>query len=201
MPGDLSPVIAAATRWLLTAFPAAAGAMNYALAEAQARQAAAVAAALRYPTTLDIELLNLVGPGGSDRLESLTGADQHNMEEAEESWRTWVDETVVSWAANLLTDPCLAATAEAALSATEHGAGSAGGPRRLTIPSPRDHQAAPLLRHPDLLSPINGFPRAPGRLRTGGQLDHDRLAAVRGNHSTAVAAAARLRSGCPAASW
>ncbi|MFF3327468.1 hypothetical protein [Streptomyces sp. NPDC002889] len=160
MPGDLSPVIAAAARWLLTAFPAAAGALNYALAEAQARQAATVAAALRYPTTLDIELLNLLGPGGSDRLDALTGAEQQNMEEAEHSWRTWVDETVVSWAANLLADPRLAATAEAALSTTEHGAGNAGDPRRLTIPSPRDHHAAPLLRHPDLLSPITSLHRA-----------------------------------------
>ncbi|MFJ9818567.1 hypothetical protein ACIRU3_25575 [Streptomyces sp. NPDC101151] len=159
MPSDLSPVIAAATRWLLTAFPAAAGAMNYALAEAQARQAATIAAALRYPTTLDVELLNLLGPGGSGRLDALTGADQHHSGETEHSWRTWVDETVVSWAANLLADPDLATTAETALSATEHGASTVGDVRRLTMPSPRDHDAAPLLRHPDLLAPVGSVHR------------------------------------------
>ncbi|MFJ6632386.1 hypothetical protein ACIQMR_13430 [Streptomyces sp. NPDC091376] len=160
MPSDLSHVIAAATRWLLTAFPAAAGAMNYALAEAQARQAATVAAVLRCPTTLDVELLNMLGPGGSGRLDALTGADQHRAEEADRSWRTWVDETVVSWAANLLADPRLAARAASALSATEHGTGAAGDARRLTVPSRRDHDAAPLLRHPDLLGPIAGLHRA-----------------------------------------
>ncbi|MEU2157674.1 hypothetical protein ABZ532_22145 [Streptomyces sp. NPDC019396] len=160
MPSDLSPVIAAATRWLLTAFPAAAGALNYALAEAQARQAATVAAALRYPTTLDVDLMKLLGPGGSGGLDALTGADQRHGEGAEESWRTWVDETVVSWAANLLGDPRLAIRAEAALSFTEHGPSTAGDPRRLTVPSPRDHDAAPLLRHPDLLSPIARLHRA-----------------------------------------
>ncbi|MGI5405060.1 hypothetical protein ACQEVG_37620 [Streptomyces sp. CA-135486] len=160
MPSDLSPVIAAAMRWLLTAFPAATGALNYALAEAQARQAATVAATLRYPTSLDVGLLNILGPGGSDRLDALTGVVQQDRGEVDYSWRTWVDETVVSWAANLLADPCLAATAEAALSATEHGAVTAGDARRLTIPSPRDYHAAPLLRHPDLLSPIASLHRA-----------------------------------------
>ncbi|MFI2346609.1 hypothetical protein ACH492_06015 [Streptomyces sp. NPDC019443] len=159
MPSDLSPVIAAATRWLLNAFPAAAGAMNYALAEAQARQATTVAAALRYPTTLDVELLKILGPGGSGRLDALTGADQHRIAETQEAWRTWVDETVVSWAANLLADADLATRAEAALSATEHGADFAGDVRRLAIPTPRDHDAAPLLRHPDLLAPVGGVHR------------------------------------------
>lgn len=159
MPGGLSPVIAAATRWLLTAFPAAAGALNQALAEAQARQAVTIAAALRYPTTLDVELLDVLGPGGTGRLDALTGANQLSVEEAEQAWRTWVDETVVSWAANLLADPRLATTAEAALAATEHGIRMAGDARRLTLPGPRDHDAAPLLRHPDLLRPIAGLHR------------------------------------------
>jgi hypothetical protein len=154
MPSDLSPVIAAATRWLLSAFPPAAGPLNNALAEAQARQAATIAAALRYPTVLDAELLNMLGPGGSDRLDSVTGANAHPLKGAEYAWRTWVDETVVSWAACLLADADLAAVAAACLAATHHGADSVGDARRLTIPSPRDHRAAPLLRHPDLLSPI-----------------------------------------------
>ncbi|MGW3625672.1 hypothetical protein [Streptomyces sp. NPDC000880] len=154
MPSDLSPVIAASTRWLLSAFPPAVGPLNDALAEAQAWQAATIAAALRYPTVLDAELLNLLGPGGSDRLDSVTGADAQPLEGAEHAWRTRVDETVVSWAACLLADEDLAAVAAACLAATHHGADSVGVARRLTIPSPRDHRAAPLLRHPDLLSPI-----------------------------------------------
>ncbi|MFE7775105.1 hypothetical protein ACFU5O_14615 [Streptomyces sp. NPDC057445] len=154
MPSDLSPVIAAATRWLLSAFPPAAGPLNHALAEAQACQAATIAAALRYPTALDAGLLNLLGPGGSDRLDSVTGADVHPLEGPEHSWRTGVDETVVSWAACLLADADLATVAAACLAATHHGASSVGHARRLTIPSPRDNSAAPLLRHPDLLGPI-----------------------------------------------
>ncbi|MFB6779374.1 hypothetical protein ACFCX0_18545 [Streptomyces sp. NPDC056352] len=154
MPSDLSPVIAAAARWLLSAFPPAPGPLNDALAEAQAWQAATIAAALRYPTALDAELLNLLGPGGSDRLDAATGADTHPLDGAEYAWRTWVDETVVSWAACLLADADLATVAAACLAATHHGAGSVGNARRLTIPSARDQRAAPLLRHPDLVSPI-----------------------------------------------
>lgn len=154
MPSDLSPVIAASTRWLLSAYPPAAGPLNHALAEAQAGQAATIATALRYPTVLDAELLNLLGPGGSHRLDSVTGGDARPLEGAEYVWRTWVDETVVSWAACLLADADLAAVAAACLAATHHGAGNVGDARRLTIPSPRDVHAAPLLRHPDLLSPV-----------------------------------------------
>ncbi|MGW4914475.1 hypothetical protein ACWEQE_49070, partial [Streptomyces sp. NPDC004270] len=47
---DLTPVIAASTRWLLAAYPAPGGALSRALAEAQARQAVTLAATLRYPT-------------------------------------------------------------------------------------------------------------------------------------------------------
>ena len=57
---DLSPVIAATAQWLLRAYPACAGTLNAALAEAQARQAATVAAWLRYPTSVDAALLTLV---------------------------------------------------------------------------------------------------------------------------------------------
>ncbi|MGW3659880.1 hypothetical protein ACWD6R_31430 [Streptomyces sp. NPDC005151] len=154
MPSDLSPVIAAATRWLLSAFPLAPGPLNDALAEAQAWQAATIAAALRYPTVLDAELMNMLGPGGSDRLDAVTGTDAHPLEGTDYAWRTWVDETVVSWAACLLADADLATVAAACLAATHHGVGRVGDTRRLTIPSPRDHRAAPLLRHPDLVSPI-----------------------------------------------
>lgn len=151
---DLSPVIAASTRWLLSAFPPAFDPLDHALAEAQAWQAATIAAALRYPTALDAELLNLLGPGGSDRLDCITGADAHPLQGADHAWRTGVDETVVSWAACLLADADLAAVAAACLAATHHGADEVGTARRLTIPSQRDHRAAPLMRHPDLLSPI-----------------------------------------------
>ncbi|MGY4971709.1 hypothetical protein [Streptomyces sp. WAC01526] len=159
MPTDLSPVIAASTRWLLSAFPPAAGPLDHALAEAQASHAVTIAAALRYPTALDAELLHLLGPGGSARLDSVTGADAHPLEGAAHAWRTSVDETVVSWAACLLADAELAVVAAACLAATHHGAHGVGDARRLTIPSPRDQRAAPLLRHPDLLGPIAALHR------------------------------------------
>ncbi|MEV6785422.1 hypothetical protein, partial [Streptomyces sp. NPDC051098] len=134
MPSDLSPVIAASARWLLSAFPPAAGPLNDALAEAQARHAVAIAAALRYPTALDAELLDLLGPGGSGRLDAVTGADAHPLWAAEFEWRTRVDETVVSWAACLLADADLAAVAAACTAATHHGA---GGRRRTGRPDRR----------------------------------------------------------------
>ncbi|MEU3242648.1 MULTISPECIES: hypothetical protein [unclassified Streptomyces] len=154
MPSELSPVISASARWLLSAFPPAAGSLNHALAEAQAQHAVTIAAALRYPTPLDAELLGLLGPGGSGRLDYVTGADAPPPAGADHLWRTWVDETVVSWAACLLADADLAAVATACLAATHHGTHGIGSARRLTVPSPRDHRAAPLLRHPDLLDPI-----------------------------------------------
>ncbi|MER7675952.1 MULTISPECIES: hypothetical protein [unclassified Streptomyces] len=157
MPSELSPVISASARWLLSAFPPAAGSLNRALAEAQAQHAVTIAAALRYPTPLDAELLGLLGPGGSGRLDYVTGADAPPPAGADHLWRTWVDETVVSWAACLLADADLAAVATACLAATHHGTHGThgiGSARRLTVPSPRDHRAAPLLRHPDLLDPI-----------------------------------------------
>ncbi|MFF7129175.1 hypothetical protein ACF07Y_27360 [Streptomyces sp. NPDC016566] len=150
MPNDLTPVIAASTRWLLAAYPAPPGALSRALADAQARQATMLAAALRYPTSLDVQLLHLLAPSGSHRLDWLTGCDPHPDDTA---WRTWVDETVVSWAACLLADPVLAARAHQALTATEHH-GEAGGLQRLTDPGDRDAEAAVLLRHPDLLEAI-----------------------------------------------
>ncbi|MCC9305894.1 hypothetical protein LN042_02020 [Kitasatospora sp. RB6PN24] len=156
MPSDLTAVIAASTRWLLAAYPPPAGALSHALAEAQARQAATVAAALCYPTELDVQLLQLLAPSGAHRLDWLTGSDPAPDDTA---WRTWVDETVVSWAACLLADPALAARARQALTATEHHT-EAGGLGRLTDPGDQDRDAAALLRHPDLLEGIAGLHRS-----------------------------------------
>ncbi|MFF7215223.1 hypothetical protein ACFZAU_32565 [Streptomyces sp. NPDC008238] len=162
MHSEFSSVIAAATRWLLSAYPATGGALSRALAEAQARQAAMVAAALRYPTALDAALLGLLAPGGADRLDRVsgTGADHEAVGEAATGWRTWVDEVVVSWAACLLSDPALAASAVAAVAATEHGPSLAGDALRLTSPGAHDRAASVLLRHPDLVAPIAGLHRA-----------------------------------------
>ena len=149
MPVDLSPVIAATTQWLIRAYPPSAGALGTALAQAQVRQAATVAAWLRYPGELDVELLHLTGPGGSARLDRVTsdGTD-------DEPWRSWVDEVVASWAACLLSNPALAAAAVAALSDSDHLSGLPCEFRRLTNPDDRDRQAAVLLRHPDLAAPV-----------------------------------------------
>ncbi|MFJ9933834.1 hypothetical protein ACIRSJ_11970 [Streptomyces virginiae] len=153
MSADLAPVIAAGTRWLLTAFPPAPGAFSGVLAEAQARQAVTLAAALRYPTPLDAQLLHLLGPGGSSGLDWLTGADHGTDADAE--WRTWVDETVVSWAACLLATPALAVDAHRFVDR-----GQAGELTRLTHPGDHEHDAAPLLRHPDLLEPVAALHRS-----------------------------------------
>ncbi|MFF8259072.1 hypothetical protein [Streptomyces virginiae] len=152
MSADLTPVIAAGTRWLLTAFPPAPGAYSRALAEAQARQAVTLAAALRYPTPLDAQLLHLLGPGGSARLDWLTGAD-HGAD-ADADWRTWVDETAVSWAACFLASPALAVDAHHLVDPSQ-----AGDVLRLTRPGDHENDAAPLLRHPDLLEPVAALHR------------------------------------------
>ncbi|MEU6516090.1 hypothetical protein [Streptomyces sp. NPDC046978] len=149
MPTDLTSVIAASARWLLSAYPAAPGALSQALAEAQARQAVSLAAVLRYPTDMDVQLLQLLGPSGADRLSWLTGGDRRPEDFA---WQSWVDETVVSWAACLLADPALALTA-----IEQHA--EIGGLERLINPSSRDAEAAPLLRHPDLLEDIAALHR------------------------------------------
>ncbi|MFF5138472.1 hypothetical protein ACFY6U_01750 [Streptomyces sp. NPDC013157] len=158
MTDDLTPVIAASTRWLLAAYPAPGGALSRALAEAQARQAVTLAAALRYPTTLDVQLLHLLAPSGSQRLDWLTGCEPQPDGTGDAAWRTWVDETVVSWAACLLADAALAAhAAHRAAAMSEHQAG--GGLRRLTAPGKWDTEAAALLRHPDLVENIAGLHR------------------------------------------
>ena len=89
---DLSAVIAATAQSVLRAYPPAKGGLSAVLAEAQVRQAVAVAAWLPYPTALDASLLNVVGPGGSARLDWLAGVDTTGASEHETAWRTWVDE-------------------------------------------------------------------------------------------------------------
>ncbi|WP_109002459.1 hypothetical protein [Streptomyces rishiriensis] len=158
---DLSPLVAATTQWLTRAYPPSGGALAGALCEAQARQAATVAARLRYPTATDAALVGLAGPGGSGRLDWISGADTDDgLSAADHAWRTWVDEVVASWAACLLGDAVLAAEAVAALAGGDHGAGTPPGFRRLVAPDDRDLDAAALLRHPDLLAPVAGLHRA-----------------------------------------
>ncbi|MFJ6386775.1 hypothetical protein ACIQJT_04115 [Streptomyces sp. NPDC091972] len=165
MQADLSPVIAATAHWLTRAYPPAGGALAAALCEVQARQAVTVAAWLRYPTAMDAALVGIVGPGGSARLDWVTGADTAADRDAEEyAWCTWVDEVVASWAACLLTDPGLAARAVARIAGGEHTKGSPAAFRRLLAPDTTDRNAAALLRHPDLLADVAGLHR-------GGLLD------------------------------
>ncbi|MFC9293829.1 hypothetical protein ACFTWH_08680 [Streptomyces sp. NPDC057011] len=158
MPADLTALTAACTRWLLAAYPPPSGALSRALAEAQARQATVLAASLCYPTSMDVELLHLLAPSGSHRLDWLTGSEPH-PDDPDTAWRTWVDETVVSWAACLLAEPALATRARQAMAATEHHA-ETGSLQRLTSPGARDSEAAALLRHPDLLEDIAGLHRS-----------------------------------------
>ncbi|MFH8974779.1 hypothetical protein [Streptomyces sp. NPDC017890] len=154
---DLSPVIAATAQWLTGAYPASGGALARALCEAQARQAVTVAARLRYPTPMDAALMGVAGPGGSARLDWITGADGTAAADPDEddggAWRTWVDEVVASWAACLLTDPELAVLAAAALD-EGRTAGTPAEFRRLLAPDEHDRRAAALLRHPDLAAPV-----------------------------------------------
>ncbi|MGW3142006.1 hypothetical protein [Streptomyces sp. NPDC001139] len=152
---DLSPLIAATAEWLTRAYPASGGALASALCEVQARQAVTVAASLRYPTPTDAALVGIVGPGGSGRLDWITGADAgaHSGDDAH-AWRTWVDEVVASWAAALLTDPELSRLAVTALAEGGHDTGAPVRFRRLLAPDATDRRAAALLRHPDLLAPV-----------------------------------------------
>ncbi|MBZ4014646.1 hypothetical protein [Streptomyces purpurogeneiscleroticus] len=155
MPTDLSPLISATTQWLTCAYPSSGGALSAALTEAQARQAVTVAAWLRYPTPMDAALVSVTGPGGSGRLDWLTGADAPEQGDvAEHAWRSWVDEVVASWAAALLSTPALAEAAVTALAGSWHTSGTPVEFRRLVAPDVHDQQAAALLRHPDLLAPV-----------------------------------------------
>ncbi|MFJ9907381.1 hypothetical protein ACIRVK_31565 [Streptomyces sp. NPDC101152] len=153
---DLSPLIAATAQWLTRAYPSGGGALASVLCEVQARQAVTVAAWLRYPTPMDAALVGMAGPGGSGRLDWITGADPDPDRDDEEvhAWRTWVDEVVASWAAAMLTDPVLAELAVAAVVAGSHTAGAPVEFRRLLAPDDADRRAAALLRHPDLLAPV-----------------------------------------------
>lgn len=155
MLADLSPLIAATTEWLTRAYPATGGALAHALCEAQARQAVTVAAWLRYPTATDASLVGVVGPGGSARLDWISGAADADPEADDAAWRSWVDEVVASWAACLLTDPGLASGAVAGLAGSDHARATLPDFRRLVAPDDRDRQAAALLRHPDLLAPVS----------------------------------------------
>lgn len=154
MSADFSGVISATAQWLTRAYPVTGGAMDDALAQAQAHQAATVAAWLRYPTETDAALVAMVGPSGSARLDWLTGSDTAPLDEAEHAWRSWVDEVVASWAACLLTAPGLATAAVAAVNGCHHAAALPLDFRRLVAPNDRDLRAASLLRHPDLVAPI-----------------------------------------------
>lgn len=156
---DLSPVISATTEWLLRCYPGSGGALDTALAQVQAHQAATVAAWLRYPTAADAALVAFVGPGGSDRLDRLAGSGPVTADGAEPGWRTWVDEVVASWAACLLTTPSLARAAVAALGGCAHTAGIPLDFRRLTDPDEGDLRAVPLLRHPDLQAALAALHR------------------------------------------
>ncbi|OKK04396.1 hypothetical protein AMK26_13590 [Streptomyces sp. CB03234] len=170
MPADfsLSPLIAATAQWLTRAYPTGGGALDRALAETQARQAVTVAAWLRYPTAMDAALVAVAGPGGSARLDWVTGADSAGNR-GEEAWCTWVDEVVASWAASLLSTPGLAAAAMEALAGSAHLGGAPVEFRRLVDPDEHDRRAAALLRHPDLLAPIADLHREQllDRLATG----------------------------------
>jgi hypothetical protein len=165
---ELSPVIAASTHWLSRAYPAGSpDTIAHTLSELQARQAVTVAAWLRYPTEMDAALVAISGPGGSAVLDWRVGSEPDDEQAAEEGWRTWVDEVVVSWAACLLADPMLARRGVNAVAAVVPLDGDerprpyprrAGGLpsefRRLLAPDQRDRDASVLLRHPDLLEPI-----------------------------------------------
>jgi hypothetical protein len=169
---ELMPVIAASTHWLARAYPAAgAGSVARTRAELQARQAVTVAAWLRYPTAIDAALVAMAGPGGSALLDWRAGSEPDDENAADEGWRTWVDEVVVSWAACLLADPMLAVRAVKAVAAVvpppadrprphPRRSGTLGGDfDRLTSPDVPDQAAAALLRHPDLLEPIAAMHR------------------------------------------
>ena len=144
----LENLIAATTQWLVTAFPALGGTHAQALVRQQARQAVTVAAWLQYPSRVDAELLAFTAPSGSWWLDAIP------VDVEAEPWRTWVDETVASWAAALLADRELAVRACAAVAHSEHAGGLPLQFARLTHPDHLDAAAAALLRHPDLVGSL-----------------------------------------------
>jgi hypothetical protein len=119
---------------------------------------------------MDAALVAIAGPGGSAVLDWRVGSEPDDETAADEGWRTWVDEVVVSWAACLLADPALARRAVDSVAAAvprddrprPHPRRAGGLPsefRRLTTPDERDRAASVLLRHPDLLEPVAGMHR------------------------------------------
>ncbi|MFE7774913.1 hypothetical protein ACFU5O_13600 [Streptomyces sp. NPDC057445] len=155
MENSLAPLIAATAQWLTQAYPSGNGALSRALAEVQAHQAVTAAARLRYPTEMDVALVMMTGPGGSARLDWIAGSDGTPFAEDEDhAWRSWVDEVVASWAASLLSRPELAVAAKNVLAGSTPHEGTDAEFRRLVTPGERDCEAAPLLRHPDLLAPV-----------------------------------------------
>jgi hypothetical protein len=151
----LVPLIAACSTWLNRNYGVRTSTILMAEAEAQTRQAAMVAAWLRYPTDLDAALVHLVGPGGAQRLDALV----QSFAPSEQPWRTWVDEVVVSWAACVLMDANLAKAAVAAVALTDHAAGLSLSFHSLLDPD-RPAPGTALLRHPDLLTPVANLHRA-----------------------------------------
>jgi hypothetical protein len=159
---DLSPVIAASSHWLARAYPPAAPDSDaHARADHLARQAVTAAAWLRYPTAMDAALVAIAGPGGSALLDWRAGSEPDDEEAAEEGWRTWVDEVVVSWAACLLADPELARRAvDAVIAAVPRDRPRPGEPfGKLLRADEADLAATVLMRHPDLLEPVAGMHR------------------------------------------
>lgn len=158
VPEQFGSVVAASARWLLAAFPPCGGALADALVEVQARQACLVAGWLRYPTKADADLVVLVGPGGTARLDWAVGADLPRATAAE-PWRSWVDEVMTSWAACLLADPILAGSAAATIAGGIESIRLPVDLRRLVAPDADEVAAAALLRHPDLLEPVAALHR------------------------------------------
>jgi len=142
----LVPLIGACVAWLDEGFGPGTSPLLGALAQVQARQAVTVAAWLRYPTELDAALVELTGSDG--------------WCDPAQPWRSWVDETVLSWAACLLTDRDLARRAVWAAGRSEHARGLCLCFRSLIDPDERERRASTLLRHPDLVGPIADQHRA-----------------------------------------
>lgn len=156
-PSDhLAPVIAASAEWLVRVYAADSSPVLAALAAVQARQAATVAAWLRYPTGIDAALVHMAGPGGAARLDALVAPLLPDADH----WRSWVDEVVVSWAACVLAEADVARAAVSAVAATEHVTGLSLDFRPLLAPDRAEARAGALLRHPDLLHPVASLHRA-----------------------------------------
>jgi hypothetical protein len=147
---NLVPLIGACATWLDRAYGPGASAFADALVRVQTRQATTVAAWLRFPTDWDAALVHLCGPASTGELDTVTGRPIG----AGQPWRTWVDATVVSWAACLLIDTDLSRRAVAAVADTEHAQGLCLNFRSLVQPDEHEARAGALLRHPDLVEPV-----------------------------------------------